>query len=92
VNLGISFVRIRNRVGSGPVQGSRYLRSTVIVSSPEIESSRSTAVMLSTRVPRRASEITANGLPRRRDVRLRSDYGMARYASSRDGVRPVSSA
>ena len=44
--MGSSFVRIMNRVGSRPVHGSRYLRSIVIVSSPEIESSRSTATML----------------------------------------------
>ena len=63
VNRGSSFVRIMNRVGSRPVHGSRYLRSIVIVSSPEIESSRSTAIRLSARVPRRASETTASGFP-----------------------------
>jgi hypothetical protein len=43
--------------------GSRYLRSTVSVSSPEIDSSRSTTTFESARVDRRASEISASGLP-----------------------------
>ena len=63
VKRGSSFVRIMNRVGSRPVQGSRYLRSIVSESSPEIESSRSTAIVLSARAPRRASEMTARGFP-----------------------------
>ncbi len=52
-----------NRVGSLPVHGSRYFRSTVSVSSPEIESSRSTAIEVSAAIPSRASEMTASGLP-----------------------------
>ena len=45
-----------------PVHGSRYLRSTVSVSSPVIDNSRSTTVC-DGMLPRRASEIIANGLP-----------------------------
>ena len=51
-----------NRDGSLPVHWSRYLRLTVIVSSPEIASSRSTTVAVS-RPLSRASEMTASGLP-----------------------------
>ena len=69
-NCGSSLVRIMNRVGSRPVHGSRYLRSTVIVSSPEIYSSRSTATMLSALAPSRASEIDGERPP---DERLQTE-------------------
>ena len=51
-----------NRDGSLPVHWSRYFRFTVIVSSPEIASSRSTTTWLP-RPAIRASEMTASGLP-----------------------------
>ena len=51
-----------NRVGSFPVHCSRYLRLTVSVSSPEIDSSRSTTTC-APRPFRRASETTASVLP-----------------------------
>ena len=63
VKRGSSFVRIMNRVGSLPVHGSRYFLSMVSTSSPEIERSRSTAIMLSDLAARRASETTASGFP-----------------------------
>ena len=63
VNRGTSFVRITNLVGSRLVQGSRYFRSIVIESSPEMESNRSTATDPSARVDRRASEIRPSGQP-----------------------------
>ena len=51
-----------NRRGSFPVHWSRYLRLTVIVSSPLIDSSRSTTTC-APRPFRRASETTASVLP-----------------------------
>ena len=62
VNRAPSFVRITNLVGSRPVQVSRYFRSIVIESSPEMESNRSTATDPSA-LDRRASEIRPSGQP-----------------------------
>ena len=59
---GSSLEMTMNRLGSLPVHWSRYLRLTVIVSSPEIASSRSTTTGC-LRPVSRASEITASGLP-----------------------------
>jgi len=57
VSFGSSLVRITNRLGTRPVQGSRYFRSIMSVSSPEIESSRSTTILLSALPESRASEM-----------------------------------
>ena len=60
--LGSSLLRMRNRVGSRPVHGSRYFRSTVSRSSPLTVSSRSTTACVSCPASR-ASLMTASGLP-----------------------------
>ncbi len=62
ISFGSSFVRMRNRVGSRPVQGSRYLRSTVIESSPEMDSNRSTTMLRSVLPDSRASDTIPSGL------------------------------
>ena len=51
------------RAGSCPVHGSRYLRSMVSVSSPEIDSSRSVTMLVLSLLLSRASEMIATGLP-----------------------------
>ena len=61
-SLGISLERTCNLQGNFPVHWSRYLRLTVRVSSPPIDSSRSTTTALS-RPTKRASATIASALP-----------------------------
>src|SRR5216684_4408863 len=63
LSRGSSFVMMTNRVGSRPVHGSLYLRSTVKLSSPDTDNSRSTTILLSALLERRASDTSARGLP-----------------------------
>ena len=60
---GNSFVKIISRVGSVPVNGSRFLRSMVRQSSPLMLNSRSTTICESVRPPNRASETMARDFP-----------------------------
>ncbi|MBA3565798.1 MAG: hypothetical protein H0W31_02980 [Actinobacteria bacterium] len=62
-SCGSSFVRIRKRVESLPIQSGLNFRGTDSTSSPEIDNNRSTASVESDLVFRRASEIVASGLP-----------------------------
>jgi hypothetical protein len=59
---GSSLLMTRKRVGRVPVQGSRYFTSTVSMSSPEMDSSRSTT-WLTLVPPSRASLMIARGFP-----------------------------
>ncbi len=52
-------------MSSLPVQGSRYLRSTVTLSSPVMASTRSATIEVSVLPLIRASEIVASRLPRK---------------------------
>jgi hypothetical protein len=94
VKRGSSLLITWIRVGSLPVYCSRYLRLTVIVSSPEIDSSRSTTTP-PPRPAKRASETVASDLfssgasPKSADRLLSVGAAQFLRPSSRSKVRAI---